>query len=73
MVTDYKLAAALAFHGKVLTVPKSAVVVDVGEEADGIVLAISEELADLRRKATMLNGRLKSNLSEEPHSGRLSA
>ena len=41
MVTDSALATALAFHGQAMRVPKSAVIFEAGETADGIYIVRS--------------------------------
>jgi CRP/FNR family transcriptional regulator len=38
MVTDSRVAAALALHGQAMRVPKSATVFEAGERADGIYI-----------------------------------
>ena len=41
MLTDPKLATAMAFHGEAMRVPQSAVIFEGGESADGIYIVRS--------------------------------
>lgn len=44
MVTHSRVAAALAFHGQVMRVPKSAVIFEAGERADGVYVVRSGQV-----------------------------
>ncbi len=41
MFTDPKLATTLAFHGQAMRIPKSALIFDAGEKADGVYIVRS--------------------------------
>jgi CRP-like cAMP-binding protein len=44
MFTDSQLALALALHGQAMRVPKSAVIYDAGDTADGIYIVTSGQV-----------------------------
>ena len=55
MVTDSRLATALALHGQVMRIPKAALIFDIGEKADGIYVVRSGQI-----KVQLLDSEQKS-------------